>query len=70
MLRSFFFSRTNLYAAGDAASFYDITLGRRRVDHHDHAVVSGRLAGQNMAGAKKAYTHQSMFWSDLGPSVG
>jgi programmed cell death 8 (apoptosis-inducing factor) len=26
-------------------------LGRRRVEHHDHAVVSGRLAGENMTGA-------------------
>lgn len=52
------------------ASFYDVTLGRRREEHHDHAVVSGRLAGGNMAGANKAYTHQSMFWSDLGPNVG
>eukprot|EP00092_Neocalanus_flemingeri_P006078 GFUD01006549.1.p1 GENE.GFUD01006549.1~~GFUD01006549.1.p1 ORF type:complete len:776 (-),score=275.19 GFUD01006549.1:170-2497(-) len=63
-------ARTNLYVAGDAASFYDVALGRRRVEHHDHAVVSGRLAGENMTGAKKPYTHQSMFWSDLGPNVG
>jgi len=63
-------ARTNLYVAGDAASFYDVALGRRRVEHHDHAVVSGRLAGENMTGAKKPYTHQSMFWSDLGPEVG
>ena len=40
------------------------------MEHHDHAVVSGRLAGENMTGAKKEYTHQSMFWSDLGPDVG
>ena len=33
-------ARQNLYVAGDAASFYDIALGRRRVEHHDHAVVS------------------------------
>lgn len=59
-----------MYAAGDVACFYDVTLGRRRVEHHDHAVVSGRLAGENMAGAKKPYTHQSMFWSDIGPDVG
>jgi programmed cell death 8 (apoptosis-inducing factor) len=59
-----------VWVAGDAASFYDIVLGRRRVEHHDHAVVSGRLAGENMTGAKKAYIHQSMFWSDLGPDVG
>ena len=76
-------ARENLYVAGDAASFYDIALGRRRVEHHDHAVVSdyvcvnsitkqvsGRLAGENMTGAQKPYTHQSMFWSDLGPDVG
>ena len=24
--------------AGDAASFFDVTLGRRRIEHHDHAV--------------------------------
>jgi programmed cell death 8 (apoptosis-inducing factor) len=28
-------------------------LGRRRVEHHDHAVVSGRLAGENMVGLSK-----------------
>ena len=44
--------------------------GRRRVEHHDHAVVSGKLAGRNMAGAAQPYHHQSMFWSDLGPNVG
>lgn len=48
--------------AGDAACFYDVKLGRRRVEHHDHAVVSGRLAGENMAGGQKHYFHQSMFW--------
>jgi programmed cell death 8 (apoptosis-inducing factor) len=56
--------------AGDCCSFYDIKLGRRRVEHHDHATVSGRLAGENMTGAAKPYHHQSMFWSDLGPEVG
>ncbi len=35
-------ARSNLWVAGDAASFYDPVLGRRRVEHHDHAVVSGR----------------------------
>ncbi|CAL7944478.1 unnamed protein product [Xylocopa violacea] len=63
-------ARSNLWVAGDAACFYDIRLGRRRVEHHDHAVVSGRLAGENMTGARKPYQHQSMFWSDLGPEVG
>ncbi|XP_046450087.1 apoptosis-inducing factor 1, mitochondrial-like isoform X2 [Daphnia pulex] len=63
-------ARSNVWVAGDAACFYDIKLGRRRVEHHDHAVVSGRLAGENMTGAGKPYWHQSMFWSDLGPNVG
>ncbi|KAG8224807.1 hypothetical protein J437_LFUL002252 [Ladona fulva] len=63
-------ARSNLWVAGDCSCFYDVKLGRRRVEHHDHAVVSGRLAGENMAGAANPYTHQSMFWSDLGPEVG
>ncbi|XP_011330996.2 apoptosis-inducing factor 1, mitochondrial [Ooceraea biroi] len=63
-------ARSDLWVAGDAACFYDVKLGRRRVEHHDHAVTSGRLAGENMTGAGKPYTHQSMFWSDLGPDVG
>lgn len=63
-------ARNSVWVAGDAACFYDIKLGRRRVEHHDHAVVSGRLAGENMTGAGKPYWHQSMFWSDLGPKIG
>ncbi|XP_046395585.1 apoptosis-inducing factor 1, mitochondrial [Ischnura elegans] len=63
-------ARTNLWVAGDCSCFYDVKLGRRRVEHHDHAVVSGRLAGENMTGEANAYKHQSMFWSDLGPDVG
>ena len=62
-------ARRDVWVAGDAASFYDVSLGRRREEHHDHATVSGRLAGENMAGARRPYTHQSMFWSDLGPEV-
>nr|KAG5709304.1 hypothetical protein BaRGS_018056 [Batillaria attramentaria] len=63
-------ARSHVWVAGDAACFYDVKLGRRRVEHHDHAVVSGRLAGENMTGAAKPYWHQSMFWSDLGPNIG
>ncbi|CAF2134049.1 unnamed protein product [Rotaria magnacalcarata] len=63
-------ARHNIWVAGDAASFYDIKLGRRRVEHYDHAIVSGKLAGENMTGAHNPYWHQSMFWSDLGPNIG
>lgn len=62
-------ARTNVWVAGDASCFYDMKLGRRRVEHHDHAVNSGKLAGRNMVGAGKAYTHQSMLWSDLGRDI-
>ncbi|KAI8331781.1 apoptosis-inducing factor, mitochondrion-associated, C-term-domain-containing protein [Chlamydoabsidia padenii] len=64
-------ARKDVYVAGDMVSFHDIQLGRRRIEHHDHAVLSGRHAGQNMVGQRaKPYRHQSMFWSDLGPEVG
>lgn len=53
-------ARSNLYAAGDAASFYDPKLGRRRVEHHDHAVVSGRLAGENMVGLSEYFEGNSI----------
>lgn len=33
--------------------------------HADHAVVSGRIAGDRMAGGNSRYGLQSMFWSDL-----
>ncbi|KAK7602035.1 hypothetical protein V9T40_009476 [Parthenolecanium corni] len=62
--------RSDLYAAGDCACYYDVLLGRRRVEHHDHAVSSGRLVGENMTGARKSYTHQPMFWSELGANIG
>lgn len=62
--------RSNLWVAGDAACFYDQKLGRRRVEQHDHAVQSGRLAGENMTGARKPLKQQPMFWSDLTPDFG
>ncbi|KAI9319864.1 apoptosis-inducing factor, mitochondrion-associated, C-term-domain-containing protein [Dichotomocladium elegans] len=61
-------ARSDVFAAGDMVSFHDVQLGRRRIEHHDHAVLSGRHAGENMVGAAKPYHHQSM--SDLGPEVG
>lgn len=39
-------------------------------NHLYSAVLSGRHAGENMVGASRAYNHQSMFWSDLGPEIG
>ncbi|PXF44496.1 Apoptosis-inducing factor 1, mitochondrial [Gracilariopsis chorda] len=67
-VNDFMMVEPDVYAAGDVASFHDRSLGRRRVEHWDHAVVSGRIAAANMAGARERYALQSMFWSDL-PAV-
>lgn len=63
-------ARTNLWVAGDVASYYDERLGRRLSTYHDNALITGRLAGENMSGRKKIFYHQPIIWSDLGPKVG
>jgi programmed cell death 8 (apoptosis-inducing factor) len=55
--------------AGDAVSFYDPYVGRRREQHHDHARISGRVAGFNMTGERKAYLYQPMFWGSVSDSA-
>ncbi|VDN45316.1 unnamed protein product [Gongylonema pulchrum] len=45
-------ARSDVWVAGDASSFYDIKLGRRRVEHWEHAQITGRLAGENMTGGQ------------------
>jgi len=59
-------SQPDIYAAGDAAFFYNPALDRRlRVEHEDNANTMGRLAGRNMAGAAEPYHHLPFFYSDL-----
>lgn len=59
-------SAPDVFAAGDAANFFHIALGKRaRVEHEDNAVAMGKLAGRNMAGANETYAHVPMFYSDL-----
>ncbi|EPZ31585.1 Pyridine nucleotide-disulfide oxidoreductase-like protein 4 [Rozella allomycis CSF55] len=60
---------SNVWIAGDVCSYHDVVLGRRRVEHYEHAVYSGQVAAKNMMGFKDEYTHQPMFWSDLGPEI-
>lgn len=78
-------ARKGVYAAGDAASYWDPTLGcRRRVEHLNFAEETGLLAGRNMAAYRlgnyantdvegkavaKHYSHQSELWSSLGPNA-
>ncbi|MDQ1123800.1 NAD(P)/FAD-dependent oxidoreductase [Microbacterium trichothecenolyticum] len=52
-----------IYAAGDAASYPDRLLGRRRVEHVDNANEQGKTAGRNLAGAAEAYTHTPYSYS-------
>lgn len=58
-------SDPDVYAAGDVASYPDALLGRRRVEHVDHAEKSGEHAGTVMAGAHEAYGYTPFFWSDI-----
>ena len=59
-------SAPDIYAAGDAASFYHAALEKRtRVEHEDNAVQMGKVAGRNMAGGNENYDHIPMFYSDL-----
>jgi NADPH-dependent 2,4-dienoyl-CoA reductase/sulfur reductase-like enzyme len=58
--------RSNVFAAGDVASFYSAELGKHiRVEHEDNANTMGRLAGRNMAGKAEPYHHLPSFYSDL-----
>jgi 3-phenylpropionate/trans-cinnamate dioxygenase ferredoxin reductase component len=55
-----------VFAAGDAAEFFNPALGKRiRVEHEDNANTMGETAGRNMAGDQLAYDHLPFFYSDL-----
>jgi 3-phenylpropionate/trans-cinnamate dioxygenase ferredoxin reductase subunit len=59
-------SAPDVYAAGDVAMFPHAVLGKTmRVEHEDNALMMGKQAGRNMAGADEAYTHAPYFYSDL-----
>ncbi len=59
-------SAPDVYAAGDVAMFPHHSLGKLiRVEHEDNALMMGKQAGRNMAGADEAYTHTPFFYSDL-----
>ena len=58
-------SAPDLYAAGDVARFPAPALGPMRVEHEEHAKLSGMHAGRTMAGADEPYDHLPMFYSDV-----
>lgn len=55
----------DVFAAGDVASYPDVRLGRRRVEHEDNATTMGETAGRVMAGEDVAYQNTPFFYSDL-----
>ena len=59
-------SATDIYAAGDVASFHNPALNQwLRVEHEDNANAMGGLAGVAMAGRVVSYDHLPFFYSDL-----
>lgn len=59
-------SHPDIYAAGDAAAFYNPSLAERmRVEHEDNANTMGLSAGRNMAGGSEPYRHLPFFYSDM-----
>ena len=60
--------RTNaehVFAAGDCAAIFDPLFGKHRwVDHWAHAMLTGALAGRNMAGATEQYAGVNQFDSE------
>src|SRR5581483_11309148 len=57
--------RTNvphIFAAGDCAAVFDPLFGKHRIiDHWDNALLTGRIAGANMAGADASYDSVNCF---------
>jgi len=59
-------SHPDIFAAGDVISFYNPVLDQRmRVEHEEHANLTGMLAGQGMAGELQPYHHLPAVYSSL-----
>jgi 3-phenylpropionate/trans-cinnamate dioxygenase ferredoxin reductase subunit len=51
-----------IYAAGDCAAVFDPLFGKHRIiDHWQHAVATGSIAGTNMAGGEAVYNIVNRF---------
>ena len=59
-------SEPGVYAAGDCCALLDGRFGKHRVvDHYDHAVLTGTIAGTNMAGGVAAYDAVTRWTTDV-----
>jgi 3-phenylpropionate/trans-cinnamate dioxygenase ferredoxin reductase subunit len=55
-------SDEHVYAAGDCAAVYDPLFEKHRyIDHMDNAIVTGTIAGTNMAGGDARYSVVSVY---------
>jgi NADPH-dependent 2,4-dienoyl-CoA reductase/sulfur reductase-like enzyme len=56
-----------IFAAGDIANFPDVIFNRkrRRIEHWDHAIATGKQAARNMLGKGEEFRHVSYFFSDM-----
>ncbi len=55
-----------IFAAGDCAAVYDPLFEKHRIiDHWENALITGSIAGANMAGADEKYNAVSHFTSEL-----
>lgn len=55
-----------VYAAGDAASWYDVnTHKHQHVEHEDNARATARHVARVMLGQRAPFDHVPMFWSDV-----
>jgi programmed cell death 8 (apoptosis-inducing factor) len=62
-------ARQDIFAAGDVSSFFDLNLGRRRIEHAENAEITGRVAGENMTGGNRIYPRQASFHSTVGANA-
>ena len=68
MVNAEMMARSDVYVAGDTASYPDKVLGRRRMQSYDHSYHSGVLAAMNMAlKQRQPYNHLPVITSHGGP---
>ncbi|MGE5644323.1 MAG: NAD(P)/FAD-dependent oxidoreductase [Acidobacteriota bacterium] len=59
-------SLPGIYAAGDAANYYDVLFNkRRRVEHWDNAVSQGEHCARQLMGERAPFRHVPYFFSDV-----
>jgi NADPH-dependent 2,4-dienoyl-CoA reductase/sulfur reductase-like enzyme len=59
-------NRTDIYAAGDVANYYDLLFGKgRRVEHWDNAVSQGQHCARLLMGERQPFRHVPYFFSDV-----